>query len=81
VHNLKLANDGPRKGHKSVLDGSSSEYNIVEKITYPVNSLHLTKLERHLIVGLQSGEIRVLAHDGNYLRYRLQRKLTELGIL
>jgi hypothetical protein len=32
-------------------------------------------------VGLQSGEIRVLALDSAYLRRRLQRKLRDIGIL
>lgn len=47
----------------------------------PIRSLLLTRRERHLIVGLQSGEVRVLTLDSSYLRRRLQKKLKEIGIL
>ncbi len=47
----------------------------------PVRSLYMTKNERHLLVGLESGDLRILAQDSDYLRQRLQRKLQEIGIL
>jgi hypothetical protein len=61
-----------------VLDGSSEECG---PFNAPIRSLYLTKLERLLLVGLESGEIRQLAQDSDYLRQRLQRKLKEIGIL
>lgn len=80
VRTLELANDGPRQGFEAVLDGSMEEHGI-PAIAFPIRSLHMTKLERHLIVGLESGEMRILAQDPNYLRQRLQNKLMEIGIL
>ena len=56
------------------------EHNI-PAMAYPIRSLHMTRLERHLIVGLESGEMRILAQDPNYLRLRLQNKLMESGAL
>jgi hypothetical protein len=50
-------------------------------ITSPIRSLLLTRQERQLIVGMESGELRVFAQDSDYLRQRLQRKLEEIGIL
>lgn len=47
----------------------------------PIRALHLTRMERHLVVGLESGEMRILAQDSDYLRQRLQKKLIEIGIL
>ena len=47
----------------------------------PIRSLYFTKLERHLLVGLENGEMRILAQDSDYLRQRLQQKLMEIGIL
>jgi len=80
VHSLELANDGPRKGLECVLDGSTADYNFAA-FPSPIRTLHLTRAERHLLVGLESGELRVLAHDPDYLRERLHFKLEELGIL
>lgn len=80
VHTLDLASDGPRQGLEAALDGSMEESGI-PAFWSPVRSLHLTRMERHLIVGLESGEMRVLAQDSDYLRQRLQRKLIEIGIL
>jgi hypothetical protein len=78
IRSLELANDGPRRGLEAVLDGSSEECAV---FSAPIRSLHLTKFERLLLVGLESGEIRQLAQDSDYLRQRLQRKLKEIGIL
>ena len=80
MHNLELARDGPRAGLEAVLDGSTEEHDI-RCFPSPIRSLSLTKMERHLIVGLESGDLRILAHDAEYLRKRLQRKLKEIGIL
>ena len=80
VRTLELANDGPRQGFEAVLDGSMEDHHI-PPMSYPIRSLHMTRLERHLIVGLESGEMRILAQDPNYLRQRLQNKLMEIGIL
>ena len=78
VRTLELANDGPRRGLEAVLDGSSDD---CSAFNAPIRALHLTKMERLLLVGLESGEIRQLAQDSDYLRQRLQRKLKEIGIL
>jgi hypothetical protein len=78
VRTLELANDGARLGFEAVLDGSMDD---IPPMASPIRSLHLTRLERHLLVGLESGEMRILAQDPNYLRQRLQNKLIEIGIL
>lgn len=75
-----MANDGPRQGLEAALDGSMDE-NVIPPFASPIRSLYLTKMERHLLVGLESGELRILAQDSDYLRQRLQRKLIEIGIL
>lgn len=80
MHNLELASDGPRQGLSVILDGATTDFSI-NAFPSPIRSLHLTKLERHLIVGLETGEIRVIAHDSEYLRDRLHRRLQDLGIL
>jgi WD40 repeat protein len=80
IRTLELACDGPRAGLEAVLDGSMEDSGI-PPFASPVRSLYLTKWERHLIVGLESGELRILAQDSDYLRQRLQRKLIEIGIL
>jgi hypothetical protein len=46
-----------------------------------IRSLLLTASERHLVVGDEEGNVRVLVQDSDYLRDRLQRKLIEIGIL
>ncbi len=59
VHNLMIANNGARKGLDSIIDGSSdSEF---EPFPSAIRSMILTAQEQHLIVGLESGEIRILA--------------------
>lgn len=80
MRTLELAHDGPRKGFESVLDGSMEEFSI-PPFPSPIRSMYLTKNERHLIVGMESGEMRIMAQDSDYLRQRLQRKLMEIGIL
>lgn len=80
---LELANDGPKKCMEAVLDGSAEPLNgsSDEVFRTPIRSLNLSKNERHLFVGTDGGELRILAHDSEYLRLRLQRKLAEIGIL
>jgi hypothetical protein len=58
AHNLQLANDGPRQGQEAVLDGREGDQ---ESFMSPIRSIHLNSKERQLIVGLDSGEMRVLA--------------------
>ena len=59
VHTLTIANSGSRRGLDAIIDGSSeSEY---EPFHSPIRSMVLTNNERHLVVGLESGEIRILA--------------------
>jgi hypothetical protein len=80
VHNLELATGEARCKLEYVLDGDTPDYNI-PAFNAPIRSLYLTKQERLLLVGLETGELRILAHDSDYLRERLHRKLQELGIL
>jgi WD40 repeat protein len=79
LHSLKLADSGGRKGMQCRVDGRI----LFQKETgfkSAVRSLLLTRDERHLIVGTESGEIRVLVHYADYLRARLQEKLKSLGL-
>jgi WD40 repeat protein len=59
VNNLTLANNGPRKDLDSVIDGSHDQEHA--PFSSPIRSLYLTAQERHLVVGLESGHIRILA--------------------
>ena len=59
VHNLELANDGLRKGFEAVLDGSNAE-DSQAPMSSPIRSIYMTKKERHLLVGLENGELRVM---------------------
>jgi hypothetical protein len=84
IATLDLASDGLRTGLEAVIDGSvkdASTDNRVSPFNSAIRSIYLTKQERHLIVGLESGEMRILAQDSDYLRHRLQRKLISIGIL
>jgi hypothetical protein len=44
-----------------------------------VRSLALTAGERHLLVGLETGQMYVLCPDAAYLRSRLKQRLQTLG--
>ncbi len=57
--NLMIANNGPRKDLESVVDGSNGQTH--DPISSPIRSIYLAPEERQLIVGLESGHIRVLA--------------------
>jgi hypothetical protein len=63
-----------------IIDGETADYNL-PALPAPIRSLYLTKQEKLLLVGLENGELRIIAHDSNYLRERLHRKLKDLGIL
>jgi hypothetical protein len=54
---------------------------VVPPFASPIRSLYLTSNERHLLVGDEGGNLRVVVQDSDYLRDRLQRKLIEIGIL
>jgi WD40 repeat protein len=56
---LYLANTGPRKDLDCVVDGSDE--NEIEPMSSPIRSLFLTNQEQLLIVGLESGHVRILA--------------------
>jgi hypothetical protein len=83
VHSLELANDGPRRGLEAVLDGLMEDLDDPNNgpLSSTIRSLYFTKQERHLLVGTDSGEVRIFAQDSEYLRQRLERKLAEIGIL
>lgn len=59
LHNLSIANNGCRRGLEFVIDGSTDKG--MEPFPSPIRCMTFTEKERHLIVGLESGEIRVLA--------------------
>lgn len=77
-HDLSLANDGARKGFEAVIDGSCEQHK-VPAFPAAVRSLAMSEHERHLMVGLDNGQVYILAPDSNYLRQRLQKQLEYLG--
>jgi WD40 repeat protein len=96
VHSLELSNVGSKFEFESIIDGRSQDDNDQKPFASPIRSIYLTKQERHLIVGLENGEIRILtqvcvtffflllsphSQDSDYLRKRLHHKLMEIGIL
>ena len=81
-----MAEDGPRRGLESIVDGSlSDDEDSLPCFDSPIRSLQLVRRYRihegWLLVGLESGEMKVLAQDSDYLRRRLQSKLVTIGIL
>ena len=42
---------------------------------------YLTPSESHLLVGLESGHVRILAQDSEYLRHRLHKRLEQTGFI
>jgi hypothetical protein len=78
VHDLSLANDGPRKGFAATVDGSCEQHK-VPAFPAPIRSIAMSEHERHLMVGLENGLVYMLAPDSNYLRQRLQKQLEYLG--
>ncbi len=81
VANLRLANTNSRFGLEAVVDGKDEDGDTADYFTSPIRSLVLTSSERLLIVGLESGKIRILAQDAEYLKRRLTAKLTSIGML
>ena len=51
----------------------------MSKFESSIHSLSLTPKERHLIVGLGNGCMRIVALNAQYLRDRLQERLSSLG--
>ena len=41
----------------------------------------MTPSESHLLVGLESGHVRILAQDSEYLRQRLHKRLEQTGFI
>mmetsp|Transcript_19054 Transcript_19054/g.22719 ORF Transcript_19054/g.22719 Transcript_19054/m.22719 type:complete len:997 (+) Transcript_19054:413-3403(+) len=78
VHDLKLADNDSRVGFDAVVDGSCEQHK-VPAFPAPIRSLAMSEHERHLMVGLQNGQVYMLAPDSNYLRKRLQKQLEYLG--
>lgn len=78
VSSLKLADDQGREGLEAVLDGATLT---LPPFGSPVRSLFLTNKEAHLVVGLETGHIRVLVHDSEYLRVQLHTRLQKTGFL
>jgi hypothetical protein len=63
------------------MNGAENQSTQIGVFSSPIRSLYLTKYEHHLLVGLESGEMKVLAMDSEYIRERLQNKLIEIGIM
>ena len=78
VHDLTLARDGARMGFQASVDGSC-EMHSVQAFGATIRCMALSQHERHLLVGLENGEVYILAPDSNYLRQRLQKQLRYLG--
>ena len=83
---LTVADTGPREHLEAVIDGASralSENDGVEvakpPFDSPIRSLYLTAMEQHLVVGLESGRIRILTQDNTYLKDRLHSQLLVTG--
>ncbi len=67
------------------MDGSNFGDENIGVFDSPIRSIyfdidHSSKVEKMVIVGLENGEIRVLALDNDYLRIRNQIRLREIGI-
>jgi hypothetical protein len=60
IHSLELSNVGSKWDFESVIDGRNVEEE-QKPFNSPIRSIYLTKQERHLLVGLESGELRILA--------------------
>jgi hypothetical protein len=74
---LKLANDQGREGLDAVVDGSAG----AKAFSSPVRSLFFTAKEQHLVVGLESGHMRIMTNDSEYLRVQLHSRLQRTGFL
>lgn len=61
VHSLELSNVGSKFDFEAIIDGSGHDDNDQKPFASPIRSIYLTKQERHLIVGLENGEIRIIA--------------------
>jgi WD40 repeat protein len=61
VHSLELSHVGSKLEFDSIIDGRSQDDNDQKPFASPIRSIYFTKQERHLIVGLENGEIRILA--------------------
>jgi len=59
-------------------DGSDERRGI-RAFNSAVHSLAMSKDEMHLLVGLGNGEVCIYTPDAQYLRERLQKKLSNLG--
>jgi hypothetical protein len=86
IQSLELANDGSRKALPAIIDGLPINLNDPQSLEIngfnaPIRSLTLTTKERHLLVGLETGELYILALNAQYIRNRLQGKLQSIGIL
>ena len=82
VSSLRLAVNGCRQGLEGVIDGAEEGSSFSQgPFLTPIRTLYLTAQERLLIVGLESGEVRFLSQDSEYLKRRLTQKLTSIGIL
>jgi len=83
VFSLGLANDGAREGLEAVIDGRSERRDgePLPPFKSPIRSLYMTSKEAHLLVGLESGHMRILAQESEYLRQRLHKRLEVTGFL
>ena len=81
-----VANTGPREHLEAIVDGRSQAITGADgtdsakpAFDSPIRSLHLTYQEQHLVVGLESGRIRILTQDNKYMNDRLRNQLLVTG--
>jgi WD40 repeat protein len=68
VYSLELSNYGSKYDFDAVIDGSCAEYD-QGPFNSPIRSIYLTKQEKHMLVGLENGYMRVLAQVTHIFDY------------
>ena len=79
------AGKGERTDQSSYINNNNSGSNIVTDdensgaFNCAIRSICFSKDEQHLLVGLESGQLRILSQDPSYLRPKLRDALKGLG--
>ena len=83
---LMVANTGPREHLEAIIDGRSQAITGTDgkkrdtmPFDSPIRSLYLTAMEQQLVVGLESGRVRILSQDNKYMNDRLRNQLLVTG--
>ena len=81
-----VANTGPREHLEAIIDGRSQAITGTDgkkrdtmPFDSPIRSLYLTAMEQQLVVGLESGRVRILSQDNKYMNDRLRNQLLVTG--